>query len=63
MEITLKDINEELRKYLPMFPLVSEGMYDMVLAAVRDAGGDAVKAELQRQLDAWLEANGSTFGK
>jgi hypothetical protein len=63
MEITLKDINEELRKYLPMFPLVSEGMYDMVLAAVRDACGDAVKAELQRQLDAWLEANGSTFGK
>ncbi len=63
MEITLKNINEELRKYLPMFPLVSEGMYDMVLAAVRDAGGDAVKAELQRQLDAWLEANGSTFGK
>lgn len=63
MEITLKDINEELRKYLPMFPLVSEGMYDMALAAVRDAGGDAVKAELQRQLDAWLEANGAAFGK
>ena len=63
MESTLKAINEELRKYLPMFPLVSEGMYELALTAVRDAGGDAVKAELQRQLDAWLEANGSTFGK
>ena len=63
MESTLKAINEELRIYLPMFPMVSEGMYELVLAAVRDAGGDAVKAELQRQLDAWLEANGSTFGK
>lgn len=38
---------------LPM----DEGGYDQMLQAFRDAGSDKILAELQRQLDAWLDAH------
>jgi hypothetical protein len=31
--------------------------YEQMLSDIREAGGDKVLAELQRQFDAWLEAH------
>jgi putative aldouronate transport system substrate-binding protein len=38
-------------------PVMNEAGYDQMLQAFKDAGGDKIVAELQRQLDAWLAEN------
>ena len=38
-------------------PRMDEGYYQIMLDALQSAGSDKVLVELQRQLDAWLEAN------
>ena len=38
-------------------PRMSKEKYDEMLQALRDAGGDKIQAELQRQLDEWLAEN------
>ena len=36
---------------------MDEENYQIMLAEIRAAGGDKILAELQKQLDAWLEAH------
>jgi len=40
-----------------IFGNLTEAEYDQMLAEIRAAGGDKIQAELQKQLDAWLEAH------
>jgi len=50
-------IEEILRGGLRYLPYVSDDTYENLLENIRDAGGDRVKRELQRQLDEWFAEN------
>ena len=50
-------IEKILRDYLQYLPYVSDTTYERLLERVRDAGGDRIKRELQRQLDEWFAEN------
>lgn len=50
-------IEKILRTYLSWVPFVSDRVCEEKLAEIREAGGDRVKAELQRQLDEWFAEN------
>jgi hypothetical protein len=50
-------IEKILRDDLQYLPYVSDTTYERLLEKVRDAGGDRIKRELQRQLDEWFAEN------
>jgi hypothetical protein len=52
-----REIEQILRKYCSWQPFTSDNVNEAMLAEIREAGGDRVKRELQRQLDEWLEEN------
>lgn len=52
-----KQIEKILREYLPLLPFVSDRTFEEKLAQIREAGGDRIKRELQRQLDEWFAEN------
>ena len=53
----LDGVKAVLERYFSRFSSLSNTEYDQMLAEIRAAGGDKIQAELQRQLDAWLEAH------
>ena len=50
-------VNEILEKQAGDFSTLDPEAYDELLKKIKDAGGDKIQAELQRQLDAWLAEN------
>lgn len=50
-------IERILRAELQYLPYVSDTTYEKMLESIRDAGGDRIKRELQRQLDEWFAEN------
>ena len=52
-----RKIEKILRDDLQYLPYVSDTTYERLLEKVRDAGGDRIKRELQRQLDEWFAEN------
>ena len=52
-----RKIEKILRDELQYLPYVSDTTYEKMLESIRDAGGDRVKRELQRQLDEWFAEN------
>lgn len=57
MEENRDQIEEILRGGTRYLPFVSDDTYENLLENIRDAGGDRVKRELQRQLDEWFAEN------
>ena len=57
MEENRDQIEEILRGGMRYLPFVSDDTYENLLENIRDAGGDRVKRELQRQLDEWFAEN------
>jgi hypothetical protein len=52
-----REIEKILRKYCSWQPFTSDHVNEAMLAEIREAGGDRVKRELQRQLDEWFAEN------
>jgi hypothetical protein len=52
-----REIEQILRKYCSWLPFTSDNVNEAMLAEIREAGGDRVKRELQRQLDEWFAEN------
>ena len=50
-------VNEILEKQAGDFATLDPEAYDELLQKIKDAGGDKIQAELQRQLDEWLADN------
>ena len=57
MQQQTEAVNEVLKGSCAIFSTMSAENYDAMLGQIRDAGGDEILAELQRQLDAWLAEN------
>ena len=57
LEEELAAINAVLAVQLRSFHTMDAEAYEQMLSDIREAGGDKVLAELQRQFDAWLEAH------
>ena len=57
VEAETSAVNEILVEYFNRFSQMTESEYTQMLSDIKAAGGDNILAELQRQLDEWLEAN------
>ena len=55
LEEELAAINAVLAVQLRSFHTMDQDAYEQMLSDIREAGGDKVLAELQKQFDAWLE--------
>ena len=50
-------MNAAVRMRAGSFSKLTPEEYDTWMQEIREAGGDVIQAELQRQLDAWLAEN------
>ncbi len=57
VEAEIAAVNKILEDDAEGFTTLEPEAYDELLRKIKDAGGDKIQAELQRQLDAWLEKN------
>lgn len=57
VEAEIAAVNKILEDDAEGFTTLEPEAYDELLRKIKDAGGDKIQAELQRQLDAWLAEN------
>ena len=57
LEDEIEAVNTAVRMRAGSFSKLTPEEYETWMKEIRDAGGDTIQAELQRQLDEWLEKN------
>ena len=57
LEDEIEAVNTAVRMRAGSFSKLTPEEYETWMKEIRDAGGDVIQAELQRQLDEWLEKN------
>ena len=57
LEDEIEAVNTAVRMRAGSFSKLTPEEYDTWMQEIREAGGDVIQAELQRQLDAWLAEN------
>jgi hypothetical protein len=57
MDAVIEAVNAAARPYIARFSELTGEEYNQMLSDIEAAGGNKIKAELQRQLDEWLAEN------